>query len=105
MMSARLAGLSCAAILAIPLAAQKAASLADPVQLTANGKVIDTNAEIGHAGPLLFARAGEDKPDLLVSSFAGLIRRFVNTGTRAAPQWREKDPLQAGGEPIRIHNW
>jgi hypothetical protein len=30
--------------------------------LTADGKVIDTIAEIGHSGPLLFPRAGEYKP-------------------------------------------
>ena len=101
----RWAGLSCATILAIPTAAQEAATLAAPVQLTADGKAIDTIADIGHAGPLLFDHDGDGKLDLLVSSFRGSIRRFVNAGTAAAPQWQEREPLQAGGKPIRIHNW
>lgn len=105
MLVLRWAGLSCAAILAIPLAAQQAASLAAPVQLTAGGKVIDTIADIGHAGPMLVDHDGDGKPELLVSSFRGSIRRFANTGTPAAPQWQEQEPLQAGGKPIWIHNW
>ncbi len=48
---------------------------------------------------------GDGLPDLLVSSFRGNIRFFRNTGSRARPVLVEKEPLQAAGEPLRIHNW
>ena len=43
--------------------------------------------------------------DLLVSAFRGNIRFFKNVGTRRQPKFEEKTSLQAGGDPIRIHNW
>jgi hypothetical protein len=79
--------------------------LAAPVRIEGDGKVIDTVADIGHAGPQLRDLDGDGKPELLVSSFSGSIRVFANVGERSAPRFAEQQPLQAGGEPIRIHNW
>lgn len=94
-----------AAGLTFAVAAQQPTDLADPVKLEADRKVIDTIADIGHAGPLLQDHDGDGKLDLLVSSFRGSIRCFHNTGDATSPKWTEKEPLQAGGKPIRIHNW
>jgi hypothetical protein len=79
--------------------------LEPPVRLSADGTTIDTGADIGHAGPLFVDHDGDGLPDLLVSSFRGNIRFFKNVGTRQEPRFTEKEPLEAGGEPIRIHNW
>ncbi len=98
------AGLPLAAALAMSLPAQGSIELLAPVQLQADGKVIDTVADIGHAGPLLLDYDGDGKQDLLVSSFRGSIRFFANVGDGAVT-WQEQAPLQAGGAPIRIHNW
>lgn len=76
-----------------------------PVRLTADGGLIDTGKDVGHAGPLLVDWDQDGLPDLLVSSFRGSIRFFKNVGTRSEPVFAEKEPLAAGGVPIRIHNW
>lgn len=95
-----------AAVLAFLLGSAPAQSqLADPVRLEADGKVIDTVADIGHAGPLVRDWDGDGKPDLLVSSFRGSIRFFKNVGKPGAPSFKEGAPLEAAGAPIRIHNW
>ena len=85
--------------------AQQSAELEPPVRLKADGKLIDTGKDIGYAGPLVVDHDGDGKQDLLVSAFKGNIRFFKNVGTSAAPAFEEGEPLQAGGEPIRIHNW
>ena len=79
--------------------------LAEPVRLAADGAVIDTGRDAGYAGPLVHDYDGDGLPDLLVGSIAGTLRYFQNTGTRTAPELAEQDPPEAGGEPIRIHNW
>jgi len=84
---------------------QSSPDLARPVRLEADGKVIDTVADIGHAGPQLRDLDGDGKPELLVSSFRGSIRVFRSAGERRDPRFVEREPLPAGGEPIRIHNW
>jgi len=98
------AGLPLAAALAIPLPAQVPIKLLEPVQLQADGKTLDTVADIGHAGQLLRDHDGDGKLDLLVSSFRGSIRLFKNVGDGEV-KWQEQAPLEAGGEAIRIHNW
>lgn len=85
--------------------AQTSSALAPPVILEADGKPIDTGVDIGHPGPLVRDHDGDGKPDLLVSAFRGNIRFFKNVGSRAAPKFEEGEPVHAGGEPIRIHNW
>ena len=92
-------------LLVASLSAQKNAQLDKPVRLKADGAFIDTGKDIGYAGPLLIDYDRDGKPDLLVSAFRGNIRFFKNVGTRRQPKFEEKEPLQAGGEPIRIHNW
>jgi len=79
--------------------------LESPVRLKADGKFIDTGADIGYAGPLSVDHDGDGRKDLLVSAFRGNIRFFKNVGTAAEPVFEEGKPLQAGGEDIRIHNW
>ena len=54
---------------------------------------------------MLVDHDGDGRLDLLVSSFRGNIRFFKNVGTRTVPVFEEKGPLEAEGEPIRIHNW
>lgn len=98
-------GLFTVAVFAGIAAAQTSAELAAPVKLEADGKVIDAIEDIGHAGPLWFDHDGDGLPDLLVSSFRGSIRVFRNVGERTSPRLAEQEPLQAGGAPIRIHNW
>ncbi len=95
-------------LLVMGLSAQnsdKQSELEEPVQLKADGKLIDTGADIGHAGPMFTDHDGDGLPDLLVSSFRGNIRFFKNVGTRSKPKFKEQDPLEADGAPIRIHNW
>jgi hypothetical protein len=93
------------ALLAAAAAAQSSPELAAPVRLEADGKVIDMVADIGHAGPQMRDLDGDGVPELLVSNFRGSIRVFASTGDRKQRRFVEKAPLQAGGEPIRIHNW
>jgi hypothetical protein len=76
-----------------------------PVRLMADGRLIDTGTDIGHAGPIFTDHDGDGLPDLLVSSFRGNIRFFKNVGTRKQPDFKERPKLEAAGEPIRIHNW
>ena len=92
-------------LLVASLSAQRSARLEKPVRLKADGVFIDTGKDIGYAGPLFVDHDRDGKTDLLVSSFRGNIRFFKNVGTRRQPKFEEKDPLQAGGDPIRIHNW
>ena len=92
-------------LLVASLSAQRSARLEKPVRLKADGVFIDTGKDIGYAGPLFVDHDGDGKADLLVSAFRGNIRFFKNVGTRRQPKFEEKDPLQAGGDPIRIHNW
>ncbi len=92
-------------LLVAPLSAQQSAQLDKPVRLKADGEFIDTGKDIGYAGPLFVDYDRDGKPDLLVSAFRGNIRFFKNVGTRSAPKFEEREPLQAGGDPIRVHNW
>lgn len=97
--------LATAAVLGAAAAAQGDPGLSAPVRLEADGKVIDMLPDIGHAGPKVRDCDGDGLPDLLVSNFRGSIRFFRNVGERTAPRFAEGEPLQAGGKPIRIHNW
>lgn len=99
-------GFTAAAALLITFSpAQQPAELEPPVRLKADGEYIDTGRDIGYAGPLVVDYDGDGKKDLLVSAFRGNIRFFKNVGSTKAPAFTEKEPLHAGGEPIRIHNW
>ena len=92
-------------LLVTALSAQKKPKLEKPVRLKADGELIDTGKDIGHAGPTFTDHDGDGLSDLLVSSFRGNIRFFKNVGTSSEPKFKEQDPLKAEGEPIRIHNW
>ena len=84
---------------------QESSELAWPIRLRAGETLIDTGKDIGYAGPLVRDHDRDGLPDLLVSSFRGNIRFFRNVGSRSEPVLAEMDPLEAEGEPIRIHNW
>ncbi len=92
-------------LLAHDARAQDTTAFEKPVRIEADGAFIDTGKDIGYAGPLLVDWNGDGKQDLLVSAFRGNIRYFENVGTAREPAFAEKEPLHAGGEPIRIHNW
>ena len=85
--------------------AQNNSELKQPVRLQAEEAFINTNKDIGHAGPMVIDHDADGLPDLLLSSFRGTIRFFKNVGTRSEPRFSEQEPLQAEGKPIRIHNW
>ena len=76
-----------------------------PVQLKADGKLIDVGDDVGYAGPKLVDWDGDGKQDLLVSTFRGSIRFFQNVGSANRPKFSEKAPLAAEGAPIKIRNW
>lgn len=103
-MHANILSMGASLLLVTALSAQNA-GLEKPVRLEADGKLLDTGADIGHAGPIFTDHDRDGRPDLLVSSFRGNIRFFKNVGTRTQPRFKEGDPLEAEGEPIRIHNW
>ena len=77
-----------------------------PIELTADGAIIDVGKDIGHAGPLLRDHDGDGKTDLLVSSFRGTIQFFRNVGTSAKPAYESQGKLlTAGGTELKFHNW
>ena len=76
-----------------------------PIRLEADGVPIDTAGDIGYAGPMLRDMDGDGLDDLLVSAFRGNIRVFRNVGTASAPEYKEVEPLQADGQPLKFHNW
>ncbi len=105
MRAASILALTASLVAGADLAAQRGGKLEAPVRIEADGAPIDTGKDIGHAGPIMRDHDGDGLPDLLVSSFRGNIRFFKNVGTRQEPKFQEGKPLQAGGDPIRIHNW
>ena len=92
-------------MLAAPVSAQDSCKFEKPVRLKAGGEFIDTGKDVGHAGPKFLDYDRDGRMDLLVSSFRGNIRFFKNVGSRKQPLFKERDELEAGGDPIRIHNW
>lgn len=94
-----------AAALTAAATAQQDSELAAPVLLTADGAAIDVGSDIGHAGPQMRDVDGDGLDDLLVSAFRGNIRWFRNTGSAREPAFAAGGLLEAGGEPIRLHNW
>ena len=92
-------------LLVTALSAQNS-ELEKPIRLKADGELIDTGRDIGHAGPIFPDHDRDGRPDLLVSSFRGNIRVFKNVGTAGDPVYEEQGKLQQkDGSDIRIHNW
>jgi hypothetical protein len=84
------------ALAATCIAQERAADLAAPVRLAADGKVIDTPT-IGHAAPFVGDFDGDGTQDLLVGQFdGGLLWIYRNTGTDAVPSLAAGAKFQNG---------
>jgi hypothetical protein len=71
-------------------------ALAPPVRIEAGNGPIDV--DVGHAAPHVVDWNGDGLPDLLVGQFGqGVLRIYLNGGTRTAPEFGEFTLFQAGG--------
>ncbi|MEM9378299.1 MAG: hypothetical protein AAGB93_00010 [Planctomycetota bacterium] len=98
------------ALASLPLApaAAQASDFERPVELTADGAIIDVGADVGHAGPLLRDHDGDGRTDLLVSSFRGTIEVFRNVGTNERPAYESQGKIglaRDGATALKFHNW
>ena len=90
-----------AALCSASLASAALPELQEGVKLQAGGKAIE--GEIGHLVPCVTDWNGDGRKDLLVGQFMnGQIRLYLNTGTDAAPEFRDSVFLKAGGADIRL---
>ena len=80
----------------------RAADLAEPVPLRADGKLIDHGAVWGHCGPTIADVDGDGLPDLVVGDFGGTFTVYRNIGTRNAPKYAAGKPLMAGGVEAKV---
>ncbi|MEM6673030.1 MAG: hypothetical protein AAF726_09300 [Planctomycetota bacterium] len=77
-----------------------------PIELLADGVIIDMGEDIGHAGPVLRDHDGDGRTDLMVSAFRGTIEFFRNVGTDAEPRYESQGKLQdSDGNDLKFHNW
>jgi len=79
--------------------------LEPPVRLKVGDEFIDTGEHIAHAGPLAVDLNTDGKPDLLVGNFRGHFQVYMNSGTRAQPEYVDQGLLEAGGETAKVPNW
>src|SRR5688572_15129722 len=59
----------------------------EPVMIETGGKPLDTGSydQVGHAAPFLGDIDADGRRELVVGSFSGQFRLFMNTGTDKAP--------------------
>jgi hypothetical protein len=80
----------------------RAADLADPVPLHADGKLIDHGPAWGHCGPTFADVDGDGLADLVVGDFSGQFTVYRNTGTATGPKFATGQLLKAGGEVAKV---
>ncbi len=74
-----------------------------PVQLKANGVVIDTGASWGHCGPTMSDIDGDGLNDLVVGDFSGKFQFFKNTDSNESPKFAEgKFLTDTNGNPLTV---
>jgi|GEM_PF-1025411 hypothetical protein len=79
-----------------------ASELSAPIQLQADGHVIDHGVAWGHCSPAMLDLNGDGIRDLAVGDFSGKIRYYVNRGTDSEPSFADADLIQGGGKPAEV---
>lgn len=73
-----------------------------PVRLLAAGEPVAVDAP-GYACPTLVDLDGDGLRDLVVGQFKdGKMHRFLNVGTKEAPEYGEGDYVMTGDEPALV---
>ena len=88
--------------LALTIACRTSSAAMQPgVPLQADGKDID--GAVGHLVPTTTDWNGDGRKDLIVGQFGGgKIKLYLNTGTDAAPVFKDAGFLHAGGKIISL---
>jgi hypothetical protein len=73
-----------------------------PVQLMADGKLIDTGRNNGHSGPCYEDFDEDGIRDLIVGDFGGKFQVFRNVGTDSQPTFGPGFNLQAGDKDAEV---
>ena len=93
------------ALVTIPAAANTEIKLAKPVQLKADGKLIDVGEDTSYAGPLVADVDEDGKKDLIVTSISGVFRWYRNVSDKKEPVYKHQGHWKIRGEPLRLKNW
>jgi hypothetical protein len=73
-----------------------------PVRLEADGKIIDTGDNSGHAGPTWADVDGDGVPDLVIGDFSGQFRVCRNFTRTGVPRLGPMTYLMAGGVRAKV---
>jgi hypothetical protein len=70
-------------------------------KLEADREVIDDQGAGGFT-PSVVDWNGDGKKDLIVGSFIGQVRAFINIGSNSEPKFAKEIMVEAGGQPIKL---